>query len=46
MNFGGKVCFLARPFLNIPTQEEWQTLLDRIVSLRSEHGIDLPIPEL
>ena len=43
MNFGGKVCFLARPFLNIPTQEEWQTLLDRMLQLRSEHGIDLAV---
>jgi hypothetical protein len=43
LDFGGKVCFLARPFLTIPTPEQWQILLERILRLRSEHGIDLAV---
>jgi hypothetical protein len=43
LDFGGKVCFLPRPFLTIPRLEEWQALLDRILALRQLHGIDLAV---
>jgi len=42
-DFGDHVCFLARPFLTIPTTEQWQALLDRVLELRAEHGMDLAI---
>lgn len=41
--FGGKVCFILRPFLAIPTPEKWQALIDRILALREQHGIDLAV---
>ncbi|MBI3410833.1 MAG: hypothetical protein HY040_21055 [Planctomycetes bacterium] len=42
-DFGGNVCFIPRPFRNIPTPEQWQALLDRILQLREQHGIDLAV---
>jgi hypothetical protein len=42
-NFGGKVCFIPQPFLTIPRPEQWQALLDRILALRGQHGIDLAV---
>ena len=42
-DFGGQVCFLCRPFLAIPTPDEWQTLIDRILHLRQSSGIDLVV---
>jgi hypothetical protein len=42
-DFGGQVCFLCRPFLGIPTLEEWQALIDRILHLRQASGIDLVV---
>src|SRR5262249_148148 len=35
LDFGDHVCFLARPFLTIPTQEQWQALLKRVLELRA-----------
>jgi hypothetical protein len=43
LDFGGQVCFISRPFRTIPTQDEWQTLLGRILALREQHGIDLAV---
>jgi hypothetical protein len=40
-DFGGQVCFISQPFRTIPGPEEWQTLLDRIVALQQQHGLDL-----
>jgi AAA domain len=40
-DFGGKVCFIFRPFLTIPRPEEWQALIERILALREQHGCDL-----
>ncbi len=42
-DFGDNVCFLSRPFLTIPTAEQWQALLNRILELRVQHGIDLVV---
>jgi hypothetical protein len=42
-DFGGKVCFILRPFLAIPTPDEWQALIDRILTLREQHDIDLAV---
>jgi hypothetical protein len=43
LDFGGQVCFLERPFLTIPTVEQWQALLNRVLELRAQHGIDLAV---
>jgi hypothetical protein len=42
-DFGGKVCFIFRPFLTIPTPEEWRALIERILALREQHDIDLAV---
>jgi AAA domain len=42
-DFGGQVCFFTRPFRTIPTLEEWQTLIDRILEVQQQHGIDLVV---
>jgi hypothetical protein len=42
-NFGGQVCFILRPFLSIPTPGEWQALINRILTLRAQHHLDLVI---
>jgi hypothetical protein len=33
-DFGGNVCFFCRPFRNLPTPQEWQALISRILKLR------------
>jgi hypothetical protein len=38
---GDSVCFIPRPFKAIPTQEEWKTLIDRVLTIRGTHGVDL-----
>jgi hypothetical protein len=43
LDFGGQVCFICRPFRTIPKPEQWQALLDRIVALQQQHGIDLVV---
>lgn len=40
-DFGGNVCFMPRPFLSIPTLDQWRTLIDRILHLHMEHNFDL-----
>jgi hypothetical protein len=42
-NFGGQVCLISRPFESIPRPDEWQALVDRLVTLREAHGIDLAV---
>jgi hypothetical protein len=42
-DFGGRVCFLHQPFLALPSPDQWQALVDRILALRGEHGIDLAV---
>jgi hypothetical protein len=42
-DYGGHVYFITRPFLHIPRPEEWQALIDRILALQAEHGIDLAV---
>jgi len=39
--FGGQVCFFPQPFHAIPRQEQWQALIERILQLQGEYGIDL-----
>jgi AAA domain len=41
--FGDHVGILSRPFGHIPTAEEWQALVDHILALRAEHGLDLAV---
>jgi hypothetical protein len=40
-DFGGNVCFFPQPFLTVPRPDEWRSLLERILQLRDQHGIDL-----
>jgi hypothetical protein len=42
-NFRGQVCFQCKPFRGIPTREEWQALIDRILHLRDQHSLDLTV---
>ena len=42
-DFGGNVCFFCRPFRNLPTPQEWQALISRILELRQEHRFDLAV---
>ena len=39
--FGSQVCFFPQPFHALPNLAEWQALIERILQLRDEHGIDL-----
>jgi RecA-family ATPase len=41
--FGGKVCFIAQPFLRIPYPWEWQALLERICNIHTRSGADLVV---
>jgi len=41
LDFGGNVCFLARPFAGIPRPQQWRDFLLQILGLQAEHGIDL-----
>ena len=40
-DFGGNVCFFPQPFLVVPSSEQWRALLDRVLQLRDQHGVDL-----
>jgi hypothetical protein len=42
-HFGDTVCFLSRPFPSIPTEEQWLELIDRVLAIRREHGVDLVV---
>lgn len=42
-DMGNNVCFFPRPFRHIPTAEEWQALIDRILQVHRDHGIDLVV---
>jgi hypothetical protein len=42
-DMGGQVCLISRPFKSIPKPDEWQALVDRLLALHDEHGIDLAI---
>lgn len=39
--FGDHVCWLCQPFAGRPHPHQWQALLDHILGLRRQHGIDL-----
>ncbi len=41
--FGDSVCFFPRPFKTIPTEQEWQGLLERALTVNREHGVDLVV---
>jgi len=43
LNFGRQACFLHQPFLTLPSPDQWQALVGRILQLRNEHGIDLAV---
>ena len=43
LDFGGQACFFSRPFLTIPTPEQWHDLMRKILNLRQAHGIDLAV---
>jgi hypothetical protein len=40
-NFGGQLCLYPQPFPNLPTAEQWRSLLQRVTQLQADHGIDL-----
>lgn len=42
-DFGGQVCLISRPFQTIPRPDEWQALVDRLLTLHEAHGIDLVV---
>lgn len=42
-DFGGNVFFFLRPFKHIPSKEEWQTLIDRVLQIHEKDGIDLVV---
>src|SRR5436305_14882067 len=42
-DFGGQVCLISRPFKTIPRPNEWQALVDRLLTLHEAHGIDLVV---
>ncbi len=42
-DFGGRVCFFPRPFTHVPDAAQWQALVNRILALRDQHGIDLAV---
>jgi hypothetical protein len=39
--FAGRVCFIHQPFRTIPTDQEWQALLQRALAINAQHGVDL-----
>jgi hypothetical protein len=43
LDFGGHVCWFCRPFRGKPSQEDWLALVDRLVELRTRHGIALVV---
>jgi hypothetical protein len=40
-HFGDNVSFISKPFRTIPTEKEWQELLDRALTIHTVHGVDL-----
>ncbi len=42
-DFGGHVCIFPQPFETIPSAEQWQALLDRILALKEQHGLDFAV---
>jgi hypothetical protein len=40
-DFGGQTYFFPQPFVRIPSPDEWQALIDRILKLKNDHGYDL-----
>jgi hypothetical protein len=41
LDLNGHVCWLCRPFLGRPTPEQWRRLIDDVLALRRDVGIDL-----
>jgi hypothetical protein len=41
LDLGGQVCWLCRPFLGKPTLQQWLRLLDDVLALRRDLGLDL-----
>jgi hypothetical protein len=41
--FGGHLCWFCRPFRGKPRPDEWLALLDHLLALRQQHGIDLVV---
>jgi RecA-family ATPase len=41
--FGRHVCWLCRPFRGQPSLPAWLALLDHLLDLRQEHGLDLVV---
>ncbi len=40
---GASVCFFSQPFRTIPTEQEWQGLVQRALDVNERHGIDLVV---
>jgi len=43
LDLDGHVCWLCQPFLGKPTREQWLRLLDDVLRLRQEAGLDLSV---
>ncbi len=41
LHFGKNVTFLCRPFAGKPTKQDWATLIDTLVKVRHDQGLDL-----
>jgi hypothetical protein len=42
-DFGNHVCFLCRPFLQVPGPAQWQALMDCLAALHDRQGVDLAV---
>jgi hypothetical protein len=41
--FANNVCFILRPFRTLPGEEEWLGLIDRVLAIKRQHGVDLMV---
>ncbi len=43
LGVGDRTAFFCQPFDGLPTPEDWRPLLDRLLQMRDEHGLDLVV---
>ena len=41
--FDDTVCFISRPFPSFPTREQWLDLMNRVLAIHREHGVDMVV---
>jgi hypothetical protein len=39
--FGSSMCFIPQPFRTIPTEAQWSELIQRVLTINRERGVDL-----